>query len=112
MLKNLPSHLPAENIYLLATRLPPLERKEWLHKGYGIIIGSESAFENTLQEYTSIPDSGSSQTLFMDFGVQADISIQTRGFAVRKPINGLMVSYYYDLLKDGSWGFQQGNNGI
>ncbi len=112
MLTKLPSHLPAENIYLLATRLPPLERKEWLHKGYGLIIGTESAFENTLHEYTSIPDSGSSQTLFMDFGSQADASIQTRGFAVRKPINGLMVSYYYDLLKDGSWGFQKGNNGV
>jgi hypothetical protein len=112
MLTQLPSHLPAENIYLLATRLPPLERKEWLHKGYGIIIGSESAFENTLQEFTQIPDTGSSQTLFMDFGSQADISIQSRGFAVRKPINGLMVSYYYDLLKDGSWGYQQSNDGV
>lgn len=112
MLKQLPSHLPAENIYLLATTLPPLERKEWLHKGYGLIIGTEDAFENTLQEYKSIPDSGSSQTLFMDFGVQADVHVQNRGFAVRKPINGLMISYYYDLLKDGTWGFQQGNNGL
>ena len=48
----------------------------------------------------------------MDFGSQADVSVQTRGFAVRKPINGLMVSYYYDLLKDGSWGYQQSNDGI
>lgn len=112
MLTKLPSHLPAENIYLLATTLPPLERKEWLHKGYNLIIGTETAFETTLQEYTQLPETGSSQTLFMDFGSQADVSIQTRGFAVRKPINGLMVSYYYDLLKDGTWGYQKSNDGI
>lgn len=112
LLTKLPSHLPAENIFFLATTLPPLERKEWLHKGYGFIIGTETAFEETLQAYTQLPETGSSQTLFMDFGSQADVNIQTRGFAVRKPINGLMVSYYYDLLKDGSWGYQQSNDGI
>lgn len=112
MLTRLPSHLPAGNIYLLASTLPPLERKEWLHKGYKLIIGTEQAFNATLQEYNSISDSGSSQTLFMDFGSQADVNIQTRGFAVRKPINGLMVSYYYDLCRDGQWAFQSGQDGI
>lgn len=112
VITELPSQIPASNIFLLATLIAPLEKKEWLQKGYGLIIGTEDAFDKRIGELKTVPTGGSSQTLFMDFGSQADVSIETIGFAVRKPINGLMKSYHYDLLDDGSWGFSTGNNGI
>ena len=109
-----PKDVPPSQIHLLATNLPGLERKEWLARGFGLIIGQEAAFRSgvkTLEE--SVIQEGSSQTLFMDFGSQmADVLVESIGFALRNPISGLIKSYHYDFLKDKSWGFSDGVNGI
>ena len=109
-----PKDIPPSQIYLLATNLPGLERKEWLKKGFGLIIGLEQAFRNAVQDLEeSMMQTGSSQTLFMDFGApMADVLIESVGFALRNPIAGLIQSYHYDLLKDKSWGFSDGVNGL
>ena len=109
-----PKDIPPSQIYLLATNLPGLERKEWLKKGFGLIIGQEPAFRSAVQSLEeAMMQTGSSQTLFMDFGASmADVMIESVGFALRNPIAGLIQSYHYDLLKDRSWGFSDGVNGI
>jgi hypothetical protein len=104
----LPSTLAPSQVYLLATTIPGLERKEWLQKGYQLIIGTETAFDEVVSELQkSAPVGGSSQTLFMDFGSSSDVNIEMVGLAIRNPIPNLILSYSYNLLNNGTWGFGQ-----
>jgi hypothetical protein len=102
----LPSTVAPSQVYLLETTIPGLERKEWLQKGYQLIIGTEEAFDKVVTDLqNTAPVGGSSQTLFMDFGSSSDVSIEMVGLAIRNPIPNLIVSYSYDLLSNGAWGF-------
>ena len=102
----LPSTLAPSQVYLLDSTIPGLERKEWLQKGYQLIIGTEEAFDSVVTELqNAAPVGGSSQTLFMDFGSSSDVAIEMVGLALRNPIPNLILSYSYDMLSNGAWGF-------
>ena len=104
----LPSTLAPSQVYLLETNIPGLERKEWLQKGYQLLIGTEDAFDAVITELqNAAPVGGSSQTLFMDFGSSSDVTIEMVGLAIRNPIPNLILSYSYNLLSNGTWGFGQ-----
>ncbi|MBM75541.1 MAG: hypothetical protein CMK59_09070 [Proteobacteria bacterium] len=108
---NIPVSTQPSQVYLLVTTIPGKERNQWSSKGYGVLVGTQSALADSIQTIRSeIPAASGSQTLFMDLDSGSDLSLDMVGMALRNPFPGIMQSYSYDLLSDGSFGF--GSSGV
>ena len=68
LLRTVGARFAPSNIWLLATTIPLQERLDWAAKGRGLIIGTETAFDEAVQEAQAVrPLASGTNTVFMDF---------------------------------------------
>lgn len=110
VLRTVASRFAPGNIWLLSTALPMAERLEWSSKGRGLIIGTESAFEESMLKAQAFrPISSGTNTVFMDFSSSGDLSLEIVGVAMLDmPWHGIIDGYTIDLMANGEWGFGTG----
>ena len=111
LLSQLPPATPPGQIWLQVTNIPSAERKSWTDMGRGLIVGSQDAMLNALNDAQKAePASAGSQTVFMDLTGGGDVSLDLVGLALPSvPMASVIQGYSFDLLADGSWGFTQDN---
>ena len=88
--------------------MPLQERIDWAAKGRGLIIGTETAFDDAMQEAQAVrPLASGTNTVFMDFTSSADMNLEIVGVALLDmPWHGIIDGYTIDLLPNGEWGFE------
>ena len=110
LLRTVGARFAPSNIWLLATTMPLQERLDWAAKGRGLIIGTEGAFDDAMQEAQAVrPLASGTNTVFMDFSSAADMNLEIVGVALLDmPWHGIIDGYTIDLLPNGEWGFGSG----
>ncbi|MGC6510156.1 MAG: hypothetical protein ACON4U_17180 [Myxococcota bacterium] len=109
VLNSLPTLLLSTNIWYQSDKVTLDDRLSWLESGKKLIISSDEAMLEAVAsaKLSGGKSSGSSTLMADDLVDVGDYMLDTVGVALPKvPLQGLIQSYSFDLLSDGSWGFE------
>ena len=110
ILGNLPSTLPAGHIWLRTEAIPAADRRLWLGRGHGLVVGTELAVKTAIENARPRSDSIGLHTIFFDEEEEEDSAFVAKivGLALpTPPLVGVIDGYGFDLLPDHSWGFSR-----
>ncbi|MFT5456479.1 MAG: hypothetical protein ACI9K2_002964 [Myxococcota bacterium] len=104
----LPPQLPPSQIWLRVLTIPGAERRAWLELGHGLVVGTPTALDSSMERARPRDDTLGLRTMFFDEDEeeQTRTSVSVCGLALPEvPIQGVIDGYSFDLLPDRSWGF-------
>ncbi|MFT5679416.1 MAG: hypothetical protein ACI8RZ_000320 [Myxococcota bacterium] len=95
---------PAQ-LWLSVYTIPPAERRRWTEAGRGLVIGTTTALDASLDaERNAWPDDPGKATVFLDGGSETAVELVLAGVGLPSvPLGGVVAGYSYDLLSDGRW---------
>ena len=100
------SHLTPSRTWLQTASLPTAARIAWQETGRGLVIGTQTAFESSVESLQKKEEQKSTSTVFLDLSERGDGRLEVAGIALPSvPLAGMIRGYGFDLHADGTWNF-------
>ena len=100
------SQLTPGRTWLQTSSLPTAARIAWQETGRGLVIGTQKAFQASVEILQKKEEQKTTSTVFLDLSERGDGRLEVAGIALPSvPLAGMIRGYGFDLHEDGTLNF-------